>query len=70
MRKNIEWTERLDDGVKLSVRVSFPGRRQVKWEFKRSDEDGWDSTSRPSPDQWETLEVSVSAACAGVTVMT
>ena len=59
MKRDIEWKERSDDGVKLTVRVKFPGQGQVKWQFRRSDEERWDYDSPATPDQWETLEKKV-----------
>lgn len=56
MRGKIEWTERIEGGVKLTVRVTFPGRGQVRWHFTRSDEDGPDLDRRPSEEDWEALE--------------
>jgi len=56
LRRKIEWTEKIDGGVKLKVRVTFPGRGQVQWQFVRSDEDGPDPDCRPSADDWEALE--------------
>jgi len=56
LRRKIEWTEKIDGGVKLDVRVTFPGRGQVQWRFKRSDEDGPDPDCRPSAEDWDALE--------------
>ena len=56
MRRKIEWVEKIDGGVKRTVRITFPGRGQVKWQFKRSDEEGWDYDSQPSLDDWDALE--------------
>jgi hypothetical protein len=56
VKKNIEWYVRIDGGVKRTVRVSFPGKSLVKWQFKRSDQDGWDYDSPPTLDDWEILE--------------
>lgn len=60
MKRHIEWVEKLDGGVKRKVRISFPGRGQVKWQFKRSDEDAWDYDSPPTLDDWEALEEKLS----------
>lgn len=56
MKRDIEWKERLDDGVKRIVRVKFPGKGQIKWQFKRSDEEQWDYDSPPSSEDWAALE--------------
>ena len=56
MKRTIEWTERIDAGLKRVVRISFPGKGKVKWRFKRSDEEVWDYDSPPTLDDWETLE--------------
>ena len=56
MKKNIEWYVRIDGGVKRTVRVSFPGKSLVKWQFKRSDGEGWDYDSPPSSYDWDALE--------------
>lgn len=59
MKRNIEWKEKLDNGTKLTVRVKFPGNGQVKWQFKRSDEDRWDYESPATFENWKTLEEKV-----------
>jgi len=56
VRRKIEWVERIDGGVKRTVRITFPGRGLVKWQFKRSDAKGWDYDSPPSADDWDALE--------------
>jgi len=55
MRKPIGWSERLEDGVKREIRVSFVGERQIKWQFHRSDEERWDYESKPSANDWQEL---------------
>jgi len=59
MKRDIEWKERLDDGVRRTVRVKFPGSGQIKWQFKRSDVELWDYDSPASPEDWKTLEEKV-----------
>lgn len=54
MHRQICWVERLGDGVKREVRVAIQ-RQEIKWQFKRSDEERWDYTSAPSRDDWDTL---------------
>lgn len=47
MKRNIEWKEKLDGGVKRTVRISFLGKGKIKWQFKRSDEEQWDYDTPP-----------------------
>jgi len=56
MKRNIEWKEKTEDGVKRTVRILFPGQGQVKWQFKRSDEERWDYDTPPSSEDWKNLE--------------
>lgn len=56
MKRDIEWKERLDDGMKRIVRVKFPGKGVIKWQFKRSDEEVWDYDSEPTSEDWAELE--------------
>ncbi|MDH3346036.1 MAG: hypothetical protein OEL75_02510 [Kiritimatiellaceae bacterium] len=60
MKRDIEWKEKLEDGVKRTVRVKFPGNGIVKWQFKRSDDDWWDYDTPASPEDWAMLEEKVS----------
>jgi hypothetical protein len=59
MKRDIEWKEKLDDGIKRTVRVKFPGNGRIKWQFKRSDEEMWDYDTPATPDDWATLEEKV-----------
>lgn len=59
MKRDLEWKEKLDDGVKRTIRVKFPGSGRVKWQFKRSDEEMWDYDSPPTSEDWEILEEKV-----------
>ena len=61
MKRDIEWKEKLDDGVKRVVRVKFLGQGNLKWQFKRSDEDRWDYDTPPTSEDWETLVEKVDA---------
>ncbi len=61
MKRDIEWVEKLEDGVKRMVRVKFPGNGKVKWQFKRSDEELWDYDSAPSVEDWGILVDKVDA---------
>ncbi len=55
MKNPVCWTERLEDGVRREIRVSF-SRNGLKWQFKRSDEEHWDYETQPSADDWAALE--------------
>ncbi len=55
MKRDIEWIEKLDDGVKRTVRIAFH-QGKVKWQFKRSDEERWDYDTPPSKEDWAALE--------------
>jgi hypothetical protein len=55
MRRQICWVNRLEDGAKRSVRISFLNR-QVCWNIKRSDLSEDDQTSIPTEDDWNELE--------------
>ena len=59
MKRDIEWKERMDDGVRRTVRVKFPGQGKIDWQFKRSDEESWDYDTPPSPEDWDMLETKV-----------
>ena len=59
MKRDIEWVEKLDGGIKRKVRITFAGHEQIKWQFKRSDEDQWNYDTPPTPDDWATLEEKV-----------
>lgn len=56
MKRDIEWIEKLEDGVKRTVRIAFPGGGKIKWQFKRSDQTQWDYDTPPSPEDWQALE--------------
>ena len=61
MKRDIEWVEKLDGGIKRKVRVKFPGNGKIKWQFKRSDEERWNYDLPPTPSDWQTLEKKVEA---------
>ncbi len=54
MQRQICWVDRIEDGVKREVRVTIQ-RQEVKWQFKRSDEERWNYDSPPSADDWDLL---------------
>ena len=56
MKADIEWVERLDDGVKRKIRITFLGKGKMKWQTKRSDEEYWDYDTPPSSEDWDTLQ--------------
>ncbi len=61
MKRDIEWVEKLEDGVKRKVRVKFHGHGKIKWQFKRSDEELWDYDSPPTTEDWANLEEKIDA---------
>ena len=61
MKRDIEWKDRTEDGVKRIVRIKFPGGGQIKWQFKRADEEKWDYDTPASPEDWKALEEKVDA---------
>jgi hypothetical protein len=54
MMRQVCWNERLEDGVRREVRVAVQ-RGQVKWQFKRTDEEHWDYTTPPTRADWDAL---------------
>jgi len=61
VKADIEWVEKLDDGVKRKIRITFLGKGKMKWQTKRSDEERWDYDTPPSSEDWNTLEEKVEA---------
>ncbi len=55
MKRKISWTRRAADGVKREVRVVV-SRGDIKWQFKRADEERWDYDSAPTEEEWDILE--------------
>ena len=55
MKRQIRWTERLPDRVKRDTRVTVHGNT-IKWQFKRSDDEGWDYNTPPTEEEWDRLE--------------
>ena len=55
MKKILSWTVRLEDGIKRETRVQVHAR-DLKWQFKRYDEEQWDYDTPPSSDDWDRLE--------------
>ena len=54
MHNLISWKEKLPDGVKREVRVHV-SHQKLKWQFKRSDAEGWDYDSAPLASDWDQL---------------
>ena len=61
MKRDIEWVEKLEDGIRRKIRVTFPGHGQIKWQFKRSDEEFWDYDAAPTEEDWAMLEGKIDA---------
>lgn len=55
MKREVEWTERPEPGVKRKTRVRFPGGGRITWQFKRSDEPDWVYDAVPSAEDWAAL---------------
>lgn len=55
MKQPICWTERCDDGVKREVRVEVAAHH-IRWQFKRHDEDSWNTEQEPDLEDWDSLE--------------
>lgn len=58
-KRDIEWVEKFEDGVKRKIRIIFLGKGKMKWQTKRSDEEIWDYDTPPSPEDWKHLEEKV-----------
>lgn len=58
MKRELEWIDRLDDGVKRTVRVDLQ-KNSIKWQFKRSDQPRWDHGTPPTPEDWAKLEAKI-----------
>ena len=56
MKADIEWVEKLDDGVKRKIRITFTGKTLMKWQTKRSDEEMWDYDTPPTTEDWDAIE--------------
>ena len=56
MKAHIEWTDKPEVGIKRKVRITFIKGQEVKWQFKRSDEEYWNYDLHPSLDDWEVLK--------------
>ena len=54
MLRPICWTEKMSDGVKREVRVTFL-RDRIRWQFKLATDEHWDYTTAPSAEDWNVL---------------
>ena len=61
MKAHIEWVEKIDIKIKKKVRITFIGKKRIKWQFKQSDQEKWDYDSKPTIEDWNYLEVKASA---------
>ena len=58
MKRELEWVERLDGGVKRTVRIALE-KNKIAWQFKRSDEPRWNHHTPATPADWATLEAKI-----------
>lgn len=63
MKQKLSWTVRQEDRVKQETRVEI-SRGNIKWQFKRADEDRWDYDRVPSVSDWDKLEEEISRRVA------
>lgn len=61
MRRTVGWTERLDDGVKREIRVSFTDKYSIRWQAKRSDASAWEYDFPPTMEDWDRLETAMAS---------
>jgi len=59
VKADIEWTERLENRVKRTIRITFLGHGKMKWQTKRSDEESWDYDTPPSAEDWDNIQEKV-----------
>jgi hypothetical protein len=55
MRRQVCWSEKLEDGAKLEIRVHVAVGK-VRWQFRRSDAERWTYDAPASVEQWAELE--------------
>jgi len=53
--RKITWTHKCKDGVNRDIRVELH-HQNIKWQFKRKDEETWDYDSVPTAMDWDELE--------------
>ena len=56
MKADLEWTDYTPEGIKRKVRITFSGKKSIKWQFKRADESHWDYDRQPTQEEWALLE--------------
>ena len=54
MKRQVCWTERLEDGEKRDVRVTV-ANRAVRWQHKHTDWEKWEYDFKPSRADWDAL---------------
>lgn len=59
MKADLEWTDFAPEGIKRKVRITFSGKKSIKWQFKRADESHWDYDRQPTQEEWALLEEKV-----------
>jgi hypothetical protein len=59
MKHDYEWVEKLEDGTKRTVRVSFPGGGKIVWMDRRADDERWNRHMTPATGDWDFLETKV-----------
>jgi hypothetical protein len=55
MKTKLSWTLRDEDRVKRETRVEVT-EGNIKWQFKRADEEKWDYDRNPVAQDWDELE--------------
>jgi hypothetical protein len=56
MKAHLEWTDKPEPGIKRKVRITFIKGRDIKWQFKRSDEERWNYDHAPTAEDWDQLK--------------
>jgi hypothetical protein len=59
MNADLEWTDYTTDGIKRKIRITFSGKKSIKWQFKCADESHWNYDRQPTCDEWAALEEKV-----------
>jgi len=59
MKHDYEWVEKLEDGTKRTVRVSFPGGGKIEWRFRCAGEERWNRNVPLTTEHWDFLESKV-----------
>ena len=56
MKRDYEWVEKLEDGTRRTVRVSFPGGGKIVWMGRRDGDEGWNRNMTPTTEDWDIVE--------------